>query len=106
MEISAKHFDELTGLELWEIYKLRSDVFIVEQDCAYSDVDVYDKVAYHMMAREEGKLVGYLRVLPARSLHKDASMGRIVAKNRQEGVGTKLMKAGMSFVSQVMGLVS
>lgn len=103
MDISAKHFDELRTLELWEIYKLRSDVFIVEQACAYPDIDVYDKVAYHMMARENGQLIGYLRLLPARSLHKDASIGRIVAKERREGIGTKIVQAGMAFITQVMG---
>ena len=56
MELYVKHFSELTTEELFEIYKLRALVFVVEQNCAYQDVDDADKQAYHLWLKDENDI--------------------------------------------------
>ena len=65
MELIVKHFSELSAEELFEIYKLRVSVFIVEQSCPYQDIDDADKSAYHVWLRDEDGIEAYARVLPA-----------------------------------------
>ena len=64
MNLFVKAFDELTTEELFEIYKLRSAVFVVEQQCVYQDIDDLDKVALHLWLEEDGNILSYLRILP------------------------------------------
>ena len=64
MELVIKHFTELTADELFEIYKLRCTVFIVEQTCIYQDVDDFDRIAYHLWLSEEEGIQAYDRVSP------------------------------------------
>lgn len=64
MELIVKHFSQLTRDELFELYKLRVAVFIVEQQCAYPEVDDADKNAYHLWLRSEEGIQAYLRLLP------------------------------------------
>lgn len=63
-EIVIKHFSELTTLELYELLHLRNQVFIVEQNCPYQDLDNKDQVSYHLMYYVNGQLAGYTRLLP------------------------------------------
>ena len=63
MKIIVKHFKELTTEELYEILKIRAEVFVVEQNCAYQDLDDVDKDCYHVYLEENGKMIGYLRVI-------------------------------------------
>ena len=59
MELTVKHFRELTAEELYDIYRLRAAVFVVEQNCVYQDVDDADKTAYHLwLSDEDGIQVG------------------------------------------------
>lgn len=64
MELFVKTLQELTPEELFEIYKLRVSVFVVEQKCPYQEVDDADKVAYHVWMKDEDGIQAYLRVLP------------------------------------------
>ncbi len=64
MELIAKHFSELSAQELYEIYKLRVSVFIVEQHSPYQDIDELDTVSYHIFFRSEDGIEAYLRLLP------------------------------------------
>ena len=59
MELTGKHFSELTTEELFDIYKLRVSVFVVEQSCPYQEVDSADKTAYHIWLKEDGELLAY-----------------------------------------------
>ena len=63
MELFVKHFSELTAQELYEIYRLRVSVFVVEQKCCYQEVDDADKDAYHVWLRDEDGIEAYARVL-------------------------------------------
>lgn len=74
MELYVKHFSELTTEELFEIYKLRALVFVVEQNCAYQDVDDADKQAYHLWLKDENDIVAYSRVLPKGVKHSEVSI--------------------------------
>ena len=87
MEQKIKHFSELSAEELYEIYKLRVSVFVVEQQCPYQEVDDADRVAYHLWLQEEGKIVAYARVLPQGAVFPEVSIGRVIAVKRRCGLG-------------------
>ena len=84
MELVIKHFSELTLEELHDILKLRTEIFIVEQNCPYQDIDGADKVAYHLYLKENNEILAYLRVLPEGATYKEASIGRVVSARRRE----------------------
>lgn len=95
MDWTVKYFDELTTEELWEIYKIRVDVFVVEQQCYYHEVDEFDKTAYHVFFREGERIGAYLRVLPKGTVFDDVSIGRVIAVKRNCGFGTKIVEKGI-----------
>lgn len=95
MQIIAKTFQELSTEELFDIYKLRVAVFVVEQNCPYQEVDEKDKVSIHMMLKEEDRIVAYLRVLPPGASFPEASIGRVIAMERRKGYGSILVKEGI-----------
>lgn len=95
MELVVKHFKELTTEELFDIYKLRSDVFIIEQNCACPDVDDADKVAYHVYFKRENGILAYLRVLPQGIKFDEVSIGRVIAVKRRCGLGSKILSEGI-----------
>lgn len=95
MELIIKEFSELTRDELFEIYKLRTQVFVVEQDCAYQEVDDWDKVSYHLWLRDEKGIQAYARLLPKGTTFPEVSIGRVIAVKRRKGLGTKIVKAAI-----------
>lgn len=95
MEFVAKGFYELSHDELWSIYRLRAEVFVVEQRFAYQDIDEADKVSVHLMAMEEGAMVGYLRVIPPGVCSDDIHIGRVISVRRRCGIGRALMAEGV-----------
>ncbi len=100
MSFIIKQFDELTVHELHDIYKLRGVVFIVEQNSAYQDVDEADKLAYHVMLKEGEVLQGYLRVLPKGATYDEVSLGRIIARERRTGIGSRLVERGIALAKE------
>ncbi len=97
MNIEVKRFDELNTTELYEILRARAEVFIVEQDCVYQDLDNKDLGAYHVTVREDGKIVAYLRVLDRGVSYDTASVGRVITteQGRGRGIGLILLKEGL-----------
>ena len=91
MELTVKHFKELTTEELFDIYKLRSAVFVVEQNCIYQDIDDADKLAYHLWLSDNTGMQAYARVLPAGLTFPEVSLGRVIAVRRRCGLGTKIV---------------
>lgn len=85
MEFILKEFKDLTTDQLFEIYNLRSEVFIVEQNCAYQDVDATDKVSKHLLLIEGETLAAYARIIPPGISYKQASIGRVVVKKTFRG---------------------
>ena len=102
MQISAKRFGELSAAELYEILRARAAVFVVEQKCAYQDIDGRDLEAVHVVARgEDGELAGYLRVM--RGEDGRAWIGRVLALRRRQGVATRLLREGLEVAGEVFG---
>ncbi len=95
MDIEVKSFNELSNHELYAILKLRAAVFIVEQDCAYQDLDDKDIKALHVIGKENGSLVAYSRIFKAGDYFEEASMGRIVVDiaHRSRGLGKEIVLA-------------
>ncbi|WP_317897210.1 GNAT family N-acetyltransferase [Aurantibacillus circumpalustris] len=98
MELIVKEFNSLSVKELFEIYHLRSQIFIVEQNCAYQDVDDKDTVSNHLMIFENKKLIGYCRILPPNSSYMEPSIGRVAINKdfRHNGLGKFLMQEAIN----------
>ncbi len=97
---SFKKFNNLELKELYDILKLRASVFVVEQDCAYQDLDKKDDQATHVMGYSKKKLVAYSRFFaPSTIDDKYSKIGRVVIQkeNRGKGIGLSLMKRSIVF---------
>jgi len=88
-----KDFESLTHKELIDMLQLRSEIFVVEQNCPYLDIDGYDEVAMHMLAKDKGVIIGCLRILPE-GRYPDASIGRVVVRPeyRRQGVAKIMLE--------------
>ena len=95
METKIKRFNELNINELYEILKLRVDVFVVEQNCPYKEVDGLDQAAVHVWLEENGEILAYLRVVDRGIESEHVSIGRVVTSIRREGLGTTVLKKGI-----------
>ena len=95
MKIIAKRFEELTLDELYAILKNRIDVFVVEQQCPYPEIDGKDKQAWHVMLMEGNEILAYLRVLEAGVSFDHVSIGRVLSTKRRSGYGRILLKEGI-----------
>ena len=103
MELVCKAFNDLTVQELYEILKLRVDVFVVEQNCPYEELDNRDLKAMHIYLKDEDGIIGYLRVMDRGIQFEDAvAIGRVVVKKRRQGFGTKLLEAGIRYAIEQM----
>ncbi|UTW60687.1 GNAT family N-acetyltransferase [bacterium SCSIO 12741] len=92
-----KTWEELTRDELYAILQLRTEVFVVEQDCPYQECDGRDQDSVHLMLEKNG-LVAYLRVVLPKP-GQDPAIGRVVVKRseRMNGYGIDLMKSGIEW---------
>lgn len=103
MDIIIKSFAELSVDELYAILKLRAAVFVVEQECIYEDIDSKDQLSYHVLARKNDDIIGYIRLLPkGLSYEKYNSIGRVVVDEsmRGTGLGKELMTKGIAFIRE------
>lgn len=103
MQLLIKHFNELTADELYEILAARAEVFVVEQNCAYQDLDGIDKNAYHVYYKEDGKIVAYLRVIDKGERLDEVSIGRVISLKRRCGLGSALMREGLRVAKEKFG---
>jgi len=104
MNWTLKSFDELTLSEFHDIIQLRLDIFVVEQDCPYLDLDGKDKIAYHFFGRtDEGKTVAYTRLFGPNEYFKEASIGRVVVHKdfRKDGLGYELMSKSIDAIEEL-----
>ena len=100
MELVVKHFSELSAKELFEIYKLRVSVFVVEQKCPYQEVDNVDLAAYHLWLKDENGIEAYARVLPQGVAFQTAAIGRVIAVKRRCGLGNKIVEAAINVAKE------
>ncbi len=109
ISISCKHFNELTAVELYDIFKLRIEVFCVEQNCPYQDADDKDQASWHLLIYNNNKqLIAYSRLLPEGLSYKGySSIGRVVTSRlvRKTGIGILLMKKSLEQVNILFGNV-
>lgn len=100
-----KAFKELSLDELYECLRLRSEVFISEQNCVYNDVDNKDQVAFHLMGVENGKTVAYARLFDQGKYFDLASIGRVVVAqdSRSKAYGHELMKEAINGIKTLFG---
>ena len=89
-----KEWSELSTIEVENIFSLRSEVFVVEQDCVYQDIDGKDQKAKHVLGKKNNEIVAYARIFKPGEYFKEASFGRAVVKKteRGKGVGDELVK--------------
>lgn len=103
MQKVIKKFSELTTEELYEILRVRAEVFVVEQNCAYQDLDGVDLDAYHVFLQENGKIAAYLRVVDKGKRLDEVSVGRVISLKRRQGLGSELMKLGLAVAKEKFG---
>ena len=101
MNFIAKYFSELNTTELYEILQLRAEVFVVEQDCIYQDIDFKDQKSLHIIGYKNNKIVAYTRIFKPGDYFENASIGRVlvVASERKYGFGHDLMKASITAIN-------
>lgn len=102
MKIYKKTFEELTTEELYQILQLRAEVFVVEQDCVYQDIDGKDTKALHIIGKVDGKIVAYTRCFDKGIYFPEAAIGRVVVQENQRkfGYGHEIMKASIEAIKK------
>ena len=100
MEILVKNFEELSIYELYDLLQLRSEVFVVEQDCVYQDLDGKDSKALHIIGKKEGSIVAYTRCFEPGIYFEEASIGRVVVESdqRKYRYGHDIMQASIKAI--------
>ncbi|MEN8704007.1 MAG: GNAT family N-acetyltransferase [Polaribacter sp.] len=100
MNIQVKSFIELNTTELYNLLQLRSEVFVVEQDCVYQDIDFKDQKALHVLGYKNDVLIAYTRIFKTGDYFKNSSIGRVVVKDseRKFNFGHKIMKASIAAI--------
>ena len=102
LEIKVKNFYELTTIELYDLLQIRSEVFVVEQNCVYQDLDGKDQKALHIIGYKNNKVLAYTRVFEPGVYFDKASIGRVVVKKdqRQYKYGYEIMKASINAIEE------
>ena len=102
LEIVVKKFSELSLTELYDILQLRSEVFVVEQDCVYQDIDGKDAEALHVIGFKNGKIVAYTRCFKPGYYFEEAAIGRVIVKEseRKFGYGHLIMIASAEAIQE------
>ncbi len=102
MIIFVKSFSQLTAEELYEVLRLRSEIFVVEQNCVYQDMDLNDQKALHVLGYLQEELVAYTRIFKPGDYFKNASIGRVLVKEsyRNRKLGYDIMNASIKAIEQ------
>jgi ElaA protein len=102
LTVTVKSFSEFSIDELYDVLQLRSEFFVVEQDCVYQDLDGKDKKALHVIGTKDGKVVAYTRIFDAGDYFDTPSIGRVVVSEsaRAFGFGHDIIKASIVAIEQ------
>ncbi|MBR5806613.1 MAG: GNAT family N-acetyltransferase [Oscillospiraceae bacterium] len=98
-----KKFDRLTPREVYEILRIRTAVFVVEQECPYQEVDGTDYDSLHVWLEEDKEIVAYLRIFVKDEETNTVQIGRVLSKHRGEGLGAKVLEHGLEAAKIEMG---
>ncbi len=103
-----KPFSLLTAEELYKILQMRSDVFVVEQNCIYRDADDKDQYSYHLCGWVKHELAAYARIIPPEKSFSEASIGRVLThiNHRRMGSGKTLMEKAIELTLQQFDVTS
>ncbi len=102
MKFLVKKFSELDTNELYAILQLRSEIFVVEQDCVYQDIDYKDQKAFHVIGVKDNIIVAYARVFDSGDYFEVPSIGRIVVKENQRAFkyGHQLVQEAINYIEE------
>ena len=102
IDFTIKTFSELSSEDIYEMLRLRSEVFVVEQDCVYQDIDNKDQKAYHVLGFKNNQLIAYSRIFDAGDYFEFPSIGRIVVKEeeRKFKYGHELVDTSIQYITQ------
>ena len=100
MNLVTKYFNELTTTELYELLKSRAEIFVVEQNCIYQDLDDKDYHSLHIFYEENGKIVAYLRAFEKDTTTRTIQIGRVLTLNHGMGLGGQLLKEGITQIRE------
>lgn len=106
MDWRIRTYDELTKEELYDMLRMRSEIFVVEQDCVYQDLDYNDQRCTFLLGYDEGRMVASMRVVPLGvESETEGSIGRIVVAKeyRSRGLGHTLVSRGIELYNKVVG---
>ena len=100
-----KKFTDLSSEELYDILQLRAEIFVVEQNCVYNDLDGLDKLAIHQFIKKDGRIIAYSRLLKPGARFSEFSIGRVVVKQseRGTGLGIEIMQAAKNYIVNELG---
>ncbi len=98
MKLIVKKFGELTTKELYEILKLRSEIFVVEQNCVYQDIDNIDYDSLHFFYMDNNTVLAYLRVFYKNDEDGVVQIGRVVNREHGKGLGKKLFTESIKII--------
>ena len=101
--LHKKSFQQLTTDELYELLRVRSEVFVVEQNCVYQDLDGDDQQAIHLWLTLGDRIVALARVCPARTHMQEISIGRVITTVRDKGYGKQIMLHAIDAAKEFFG---
>ena len=103
LKLHKKTFGKLTLDELYELLRVRSEVFVVEQNCVYQDMDGDDKQSIHLWLTKGDKIVALARVCPAGVHLNEISIGRVITTERGKSYGEQIMRAAIAAAVEHFG---
>ena len=100
IQIYIKNYNELTTEELYSLLQLRSQVFVIEQNCVYQDIDGKDKKSLHVLGKKDNVIVAYSRIFKKGDYFKESSIGRVVVdkNSRHFQYGSQIMQASIEAI--------
>jgi ElaA protein len=100
LQWKIKRFEALSVHELYKLLQLRSEVFVVEQNCVYQDIDGKDEKALHLIGEDKGEIVAYARLFKPHDYFEEASIGRVIVKEtvRAQKLGHSLMREAIQLI--------
>ena len=105
IEWVKKKWSEVSLEELYSVLRLRSEIFVVEQDCVYQDIDNKDQIAIHLLGYINKELIAYSRLFNEGDYFKETSFGRAIIKKekRGQGYGDELVKESLKTIKNYYG---
>lgn len=99
--IHAKSMADYSALDLYQMLKLRQDIFIIKQECIYNDIDNIDPFCEHLLLKEGDLAIACTRIVPAGKKFDDPSIGRIAVhkRYRKRGIGKEMIQKALAILS-------